>query len=265
MSWCPKCKIEYRDDIIVCADCGTELVKEQEETSPLTRILEFDKEELAQKFLDFLHYSNLKTAEMDFDPEKENWYISVENDAVSEGVKLFKAFELAENDNDESKETQKQQREESMNSSVYVKKEEKYTDLKSSASTFFFVGILGLIFLILNLVGVINLFNSPIQMGVMGVLFIGFIYFGFDSYAKAKVIKLQIGGENTTTNSIKNWMVENITRNKLDEMSDSQLSEEANYIHITDKIKVLLLENFGEMDDSYMDHIIEEFYNENFE
>ena len=29
MPWCPKCKTEYREGFTVCADCGSELVKEQ--------------------------------------------------------------------------------------------------------------------------------------------------------------------------------------------------------------------------------------------
>jgi hypothetical protein len=28
MSWCPKCKTEYRDGYRTCSDCGTELVNE---------------------------------------------------------------------------------------------------------------------------------------------------------------------------------------------------------------------------------------------
>lgn len=40
MAWCPKCKNEYRDGILVCADCGCELVPELE-TEP-------EKEEIAE-------------------------------------------------------------------------------------------------------------------------------------------------------------------------------------------------------------------------
>ena len=30
MSWCPKCKCEYREEFTKCSDCGCELVKELE-------------------------------------------------------------------------------------------------------------------------------------------------------------------------------------------------------------------------------------------
>ena len=30
MPWCPKCKSEYREGFTVCADCGCELVEEEQ-------------------------------------------------------------------------------------------------------------------------------------------------------------------------------------------------------------------------------------------
>ena len=30
MPWCPKCKSEYREDYIVCADCGSKLVDDEQ-------------------------------------------------------------------------------------------------------------------------------------------------------------------------------------------------------------------------------------------
>ena len=42
MPWCPKCKSEYRDGFIVCADCGSELVSKE-------RFEELAVQEIAEK------------------------------------------------------------------------------------------------------------------------------------------------------------------------------------------------------------------------
>lgn len=51
MAWCPNCKEEYRDGILICADCGATLIEKlpQEETENETIEEEIDKD----SFIDF--------------------------------------------------------------------------------------------------------------------------------------------------------------------------------------------------------------------
>ena len=44
MSWCPKCKYEYRKGIANCSDCGCELVE----------VLKFEKDEALEETIDII-------------------------------------------------------------------------------------------------------------------------------------------------------------------------------------------------------------------
>ncbi|WMJ88134.1 hypothetical protein [Anaerocolumna sp. MB42-C2] len=150
-------------------------------------------------------------------------------------------------------------------STVYVKKEEQYRDYKSSASTFVVVSILGIAVLILNAVGIIHIFAGPMPYIVMGALFIAFLYVGISSYAKAQKIEKEIDAENNVTQSINDWLSRNITAEQLDALTDPSDTAEIRFFHKLEKMKEMITAQFGEMNESYLDLLVEEYYNNHFE
>ena len=58
MAWCPQCKNEYREGVMVCADCGCELV-EQEQYDDLVPLTLGDEEQL-NRLKKYLEYNQLK-------------------------------------------------------------------------------------------------------------------------------------------------------------------------------------------------------------
>ncbi len=150
-------------------------------------------------------------------------------------------------------------------SSIYVKKEEQYRDLKSSASTFIFVSILGLVIFILNAAGIISIFAGPMPYIVMSLLFIGFLYVGFSSYVKAQKVEKEIDGENNVTQSINDWLSQNVTAEQLDTLTDPNETDEIRFFHKLEKMKELITAEFGDLDEGYLDLLVEEYYNNIFE
>ncbi|MGB8453832.1 MAG: hypothetical protein WCD89_16095 [Anaerocolumna sp.] len=149
--------------------------------------------------------------------------------------------------------------------STYVKKEEQYKDLKSTASTFIMVSLLGIVILIINALGIISIFAGPIPYIVMGALFIGFLYVGFSSYIKAQQVEKEIAGENDVTNSINDWLTRNVTAEQLDNLTASNETAEIRFFHKLEKMKELITAEFGDLDDGYLDLLVEEYYNNHYE
>lgn len=290
MPWCPKCKNEYVSGINVCSDCGSELVEKLKEGTVLIPSVNFDKEDDVTEFINFLRYSKIEPVEYCFDVESESYVISVLDDKIKDVLKLYKIFKSEKenlknnkdkndsssdftednsDDLDDDKDSNHVPLNEKSNSnstsSAYVKKEEKYLDLKSTASTFTIFGILGLVYVYLNVSGTLSLLNGPVATIVVTGMFIGFIYVGITSYIKSKTIKTEISSENELTDKINQWLKENLTIEKLNEMTDETLSNEINFLHIMDKMKEMIVNEFGELNDAYLDRLVEEYYNDNFD
>ncbi len=148
---------------------------------------------------------------------------------------------------------------------TYVKKEEQYKDLKSSAFSFIVISIIGILLLSINAMGIISVFNGTLTYIVMGGMFLVFLYIGINSFIKANKVKGQISGENQETDAINSWLSENITKESLNELVNPNDGEEVQFMQKIERMKELILNQFGELDDLYLDHIVEEYYNNHFE
>ena len=150
-------------------------------------------------------------------------------------------------------------------STTYVLKSEQYKDLSATVGIFFFFGFAGIIVLILNTIGVLNLINGLFPTIVMGALFLFFLYVGISTHRKAKIVKAEIEEENKLTEKINQWLNTNVTETYLSSIQDDNVSREVNYIQITDTIRDQLINEFGPQNESYLDRLIEDFYTNNFE
>lgn len=148
---------------------------------------------------------------------------------------------------------------------VYVMKSDQYNDLNGTVFIFMLFGVGGLIFVILNIANIINVFNGWLPNSVMAALFILFIFIALNAAKKAKIVRSEIDAENLLTKDINNWLKENVTKSFLASIKNEGISDEANYIHQIDTLKEMLIKEFGPQNFAYLDHLIEEFYNENFD
>ena len=73
MSWCPKCKNEYRAGIAVCPDCNEELLEEltEEVTLEFVPVFQTANEELREKIMKYLAHCGHKVQEEKVQAETE--------------------------------------------------------------------------------------------------------------------------------------------------------------------------------------------------
>ena len=202
--WCPKCKYEYREGIKVCADCGCELVESLDDVKD-------DKEEnnevMYESFNEENEYGDLENFNTDsssLDVNESGPEISETNDIESD------ASVISDESEDDRKDTEP----------AYVPKRARYEDNKSSAYTFFLVGGVGAVLVMLHIAGVFD-FNlsstSKILVNtVMGALFVIFIIVGIVSAKNSAKYKKEALEEEAFTEHIKSFIHELYTPDGID-------------------------------------------------
>lgn len=289
MPWCPKCKNEYRYGITKCSDCHITLVEKLEEESVYIPVMVCLDKDLANRFLDYLCYSNISSGKIEQNDITFEYLVSVSKKEFKQAKKLYSAFyeieqekqRKAENENiaDDLTASSQEKTEEKLEhitnqrmadelrapktaSTVYVKKEEKYKDITSTAYVFLLVGILGIAFVVLNYIGIITFINGPFSYVLYSALFIGCLVAAVLSFRSARITKSQITSENTLTNEVNTWLKDNITKEKLLPAREEGVSEEANFLNEIEYMKKLVCEQFPSLQEAYADTLCEEYYNE---
>lgn len=185
-----------------------------------------------------------------------------ENSAKSD-AEMGPSSESEDDEDDYASEEQSQS--DAENTSVYVMKSEQYKDLAGTVWVFLGLGVLGLIFVILNVLEVIQILYGWMPNLVMGALFVIFIYIGISTKQKAKKIQSEIDEENRLTKEINQWLEININERFLEEVKDPGISDELNYLKAIATIKEMLIKEFGPQNMAYLDRLIDEYYSSTFE
>ena len=150
---------------------------------------------------------------------------------------------------------------------IFVDKRSQYEDMKSSAYTFLFVGIAGLILLALVAFDVIPLhmasYMKIIMAIVMGALFIAFLGIGIQSFKKSKSLANDAVTEENQTNEILSHIYEHETADRIDARipDSSSMKKEQLYFHRYEIIKTALLQYSSDLSEDYMEDLIEKIYN----
>lgn len=289
MPWCPKCKNEYVEGITECADCHTMLVDELAEEEELATLL-FAEEELAKELASFLEYSKIKGVEIRYSGEYSMFEVLAPKSHEREAMKYTAAFrntkeemlkdaayEPVEGDADAPETAERTiapVRAHEKSAYPYVKKEEKHKEMISSAYTFLIIGILGLVVLALVAADVISLnladASKYLIYIVMGLMFLIFLVIAFYSFRSAKVLAKEAVEENELTNHITEWFLQNfnaeaIDAEAIDAAGAGTLPDEAEYFRRCALIKELITQNYGELDEAYLDKLADEFHQKLFE
>lgn len=152
---------------------------------------------------------------------------------------------------------------------AYRKKSERADDLKSSGEVLLVFGILGCIAMILIDLGILPIrFGNRIMMNViMFALFLFFIGFGVYSLKGARKFRSEASEEDALTERINAWVKLYLTAEDIDRAADIEDAdaEEIRFFKRTETIKKKIADEFGRVDEAYLDSLAENVYQELFE
>lgn len=226
--WCPECKNEYREGITRCADCDVDLVDELPEESA---------EDIDFSALEGVVPDDVLAQMKDTDANTMD--SSELEDAVEEITDNLKVSK----------------------SNVYVKNADKYNDFKFSGYSFIGFAIIGLLFVLLNVLKVIE-FLTTFSAIIMTALFILFIIIGISSLITASRLKASIGEEETQIDKMKTWIAEHFTEEYFTALKDEELSEEDQYFVYSDNMNRDIQKEFTEVDTTLLEELTDECLNE---
>lgn len=285
MPWCPRCKSEYREGFTVCADCGCQLVTDEQTKSHVPLI--FGEREQMEALQEFLRYNGIKDSELitdELDGQSELQVLPAELEHAAAAVRVFLSQEEQRSKDEEAKvqgidtngdsgmeadmyEAQMLLREAStvrktfQGSSGYQDSSERADDNRSSAWILLIIGIFGLVLVALGIAEVIpiKLGNPYLFYGVMIAVFLLFLVTGVMSMRSAKFFAKKAESENSLRSTLLDWCRENLKPDEIDrEVSAADTPEEVLYFSRTSYIKEKLNHQFLNLDQDFLDKFVDD-------
>ena len=230
MPWCPVCKNEYREGIERCAECKVTLVDSLEE-------------------------------------ETENG----EQEGKAEREKLARLQAMIAAQEQGQQEDGEEEAAQSSPWHPYQNSAAKAEDNRSSGYMLLFVGIVGFVAVLLIFLGVIPLYQSGsttryLVCGVMGAMFVLFIVFGVVSMRNSRILLVKAKSEDSLLGELTKWCEGNLTAGMVDEaLFEDGTGEEQKYFLRTDRIKQIISNKFMNLDEAFLEHFVDEYYQRLFE
>ena len=284
MPWCPNCKNEYKAGYTVCADCGAALVESLEEGK---KAVYFGEENELYQISDFMRANGLKNTEISFDEKEGTYELKVEPNDFAPAQKMIHVYlqriaapkeakkqeEVQQTYTEEELAAMKQMKE------AYIKEMERkpYEDTakiaeeyKSGADSLLIVGIIGIVALVLLHLGVIPLslptFTKWMITGVMGFLFVVFVFMGIASRKSYANLKEQASSDHNTKDDIIQYLKENVNQEEFDaDIISDDPGMEILYFRRMERLKAMVYAYSEGIDVSFAEYILEEVYPDIFE
>lgn len=230
MAWCPVCKLEYVDGVTICPDCKSVLVESLEEA--------------------------------------ENTEISDENATINFGGYEAEDF-FGEDAKTAEIEAQMAQMElvarmqKVMENPPYKSKAEKYNDNKSGSSVLLIFGLVGIVVLVLNALGIITLpmygYSLTMLNIVMGTLFFIFIMSGITSIIRIKTLKPEVEKEKADIEAIINFLK---TKKANGDYAIDKNAYEESYLLVSEKAVSDIEAEFPDMVKGFAFYVVDRYGSE---
>lgn len=148
----------------------------------------------------------------------------------------------------------------------------KAQDNRSSAYTLLLVGGIGFIAVLLIFFNVTPLYRDAgitkyLVCGIMGAMFILFIVFGILSMHSSRALFVKAKTEDSLLAEITRWCGANLSAADLDSelFGGEEMPEEQKYFIRADKMKALINDKFMNLDEAFVEHFVDEYYQRLFE
>lgn len=148
-------------------------------------------------------------------------------------------------------------------SKQYIEPQKRYEDQKSTGIVFLAMGIIGAVATILCWLDILNLPLNNFQLLIMLAAFIACIGLGIWSFKRASEISKTITSENDLVASMRQWILEN--RDNFCVSDTAGLSGSEIYFQREQDIHDAIVNQFPKIDESLLDILVEETYQELFE
>ena len=284
MPWCPNCKNEYKAGYTVCADCGAVLVESLEKGKKTVYF--GDENELCQ-ISDFMRANGVKNTEISYDKKEGTYELAVEADDVAAAQKMINVYLqkiVAPKEAKKQEEVHQTYTDEELAAfmqakEAYIKEMERkpYEDTakmaeeyKSGADSLLIVGLIGIVALVLLHMGIIPIslpaFTKWMITGVMGLLFVIFVFMGVASRKSYANLKDRASSDHNIKEDVVNYLKENVNPTEFDaELTYDEPGMEILYFRRMEKLKAMLFAYAEEIDVSFAEYILEEVYPDIFE
>ena len=146
---------------------------------------------------------------------------------------------------------------------VYVSKESKKEETKSTAYSFLLVSVFGFIALILFATGVLPVhvadYMKIMLCIVMGVMLLIFFVIGIVSLRQLKTLGTQAEKE------IISWFTSTYSAKDIDESMDEEVFDQDLYFKRYEIMTRFLSKQYPDLEETFLDHLVEELYGKLFE
>lgn len=153
---------------------------------------------------------------------------------------------------------------------TYEKRSDKASDALSTAITFMVFGMIGFVIVLLSIFNVIKFLTGTLFYITSSVIFGAFIVIGISSYISYRKLSKEALQEEELTNNLMDWLSESFTKENYSDYKDKIFSDNPNtteellYFKVSSHIKDMITKQFGEIDESYLDYITDEYINNTF-
>lgn len=152
---------------------------------------------------------------------------------------------------------------------VYVSKESKKEETKSTAYSFLLVSVFGFIALILFANGVLPVhvadYMKIMLCIVMGVMLLIFFVIGIVSLRQLKTLGTQAEKENDLSSEIISWFTSTYSAKDIDESMDEEVFDQDLYFKRYEIMTRFLSKQYPDLEETFLDHLVEELYGNLFE
>lgn len=152
---------------------------------------------------------------------------------------------------------------------VYVSKESKKEETKSTAYSFLLVSVIGFIALILFATGALPVhvadYMKIMLCIVMGVMLLIFFVIGIVSLRQLKTLGTQAEKENDLSSEIISWFTSTYSAEDIDESMDEEVFDQDLYFKRYEIMTRFLSKQYPDLEETFLDHLVEELYGNLFE